>query len=69
MEIWEIISTILGSNVAVAVTTWFTTRKSVQIKNASDKDDVLLKRIDFLDKRISKLEQNACFQKDCEKRI
>ena len=24
MEIWEIISTILGSNVAVAVTTWFT---------------------------------------------
>ena len=51
MEIWEIISTILGSNVAVAVTTWFTTRKSVQIKNASDKDDVLVVETYYTEER------------------
>lgn len=40
------------------------------VKTEADKaqDSVLYKRIEFLDARVTKLEQIACFDKDCKLR-
>jgi len=65
----EIITAVLGSGALSGVVTYFTTRRSIIIKNRADADEVLLKRIDFLDKRITDLEKNVCFRTNCDKRI
>ncbi len=54
-----------GSNV---VQMWVTRKKNAA-EAAKSSDAVLYDRIEFLDRRITNLENKACFRNDCEKRI
>lgn len=40
-----------------------------QTDTEGKKDNILYARIDFLDKRITKLEELACFNADCKNRV
>lgn len=43
--------------------------KDQETSTKSKEDNILYARIDFLDKRITKLEELACFSSDCKQRI
>ncbi len=43
--------------------------KDQETTTKSKEDNILYARIDFLDKRITKLEELACFSRDCKQRI
>lgn len=70
MTTLEIILTVITSSSFIANIVQFFTLKSTRKKAGADAakafDEVLLKRIDFLDARITKLEEVACFDRDCK---
>lgn len=43
--------------------------KDQETTTKSKEDNILYARIDFLDKRITKLEELACFNVDCKQRV
>ena len=65
----EMIITIVSSSTISSVVIALINRKGTKIKNLGDKDSVLMKRIEFLDERVTKLEKLSCYDLDCQKRI
>ena len=69
----EIILTALtGTSLAGNVVQFVTlraSRKKAMADATQTNDAVLLKRIEFLDERVTRLEQLACYRKDCKDRV
>lgn len=57
-----------GGNVAQFVMLRSAKRKA-QAEAQAEYDAVLLKRIEFLDERVTRLEALACYRKDCKDRV
>ena len=73
MTTFEIILTALTSTSLVGNVVQFFTLRSARKKAMAEatqaNDAVLLKRIEFLDERVTRLEQLACYRKDCKDRV
>ncbi|NCC99989.1 MAG: hypothetical protein EOL95_09870 [Bacteroidia bacterium] len=62
------VSTVLTASNVVEIFYIRATRKRMQAEASEKSDAVLYKRIAYLDERVSKLEELACFDKDCKYR-
>lgn len=73
MSKFEIILSILTSTSLVGNAVQFVTLRATKKKATAEAtqatDAVLLKRIEFLDERVTRLEQLACYRKDCKDRV
>lgn len=64
-----LISSILSSSTVGAIVAAIFNRRQSRIQNNAANDAILLKRIEFLDQRITKLEALSCYDLDCKKRV
>lgn len=63
-----LIALLAGTNIVTFVTLR-STKKAAAAEAAKKQDDVLLARINFLDERVTSLEQKVCYKSDCKYRV
>lgn len=64
----EIIIAVISSTVLSSIVTSIINRKTTKIDN-TEKDDInWMKRVEFLEQRLEKLEKLACYDSNCKTR-
>ena len=65
----SVLTAVLGSTSLVEIFSIRALRKKAQADAAGLTDQVLINRINFLDERLTALENRACFRENCKQRM